>query len=368
MIGEWKHSSLGEVLTLQRGFDLPHRRRRPGVVPIISSAGPTDTHDIAAVPGPGVVTGRYGTIGEVFFVENSFWPLNTTLYVRDFKGNDPLFISYLLRTIDFASYSGKSGVPGVNRNDLHGLMVTTPEPCEQRAISAVLSDVDALIDALDRLIAKRREVKLATTHQLLTCAVRLPGFTGKWRSHYLGSGIDLFSGQHVLARFCNSEGKGWPYLTGPADFPDGQIRRDSFTTKPATLCKAGDVLVTVKGSGSGALIQADGTYCISRQLMAIRVRDWDAQFIYYSLCHGGDRIKAASTGLIPGLSRGDILGQPIQIPPMDEQLAIVTTISDADAEINALERLRKKETAIKQGMLQQLLSGRTRIAQPETVA
>ena len=76
-------------------------------------------HDMAQVCGPGIVTGRYGTIGEVFYIRKSFWPLNTTLYVREFRGNEPLYLSYLLRTIDFASHSGKSGVPGVNRNDIH---------------------------------------------------------------------------------------------------------------------------------------------------------------------------------------------------------------------------------------------------------
>src|SRR5579872_2590898 len=98
--GAWKSGRLGKVATLQRGFDLPHRLRKPGVVPIITSSGSSDTHCESKVAGPGVVTGRYGTIGEVFYIETNFWPLNTTLYVQNFHGNDPLFVSYLLRTID----------------------------------------------------------------------------------------------------------------------------------------------------------------------------------------------------------------------------------------------------------------------------
>ena len=112
MTTPWRELNLGAVVTLQRGFDLPHRRRRPGHVPIVTSSGLGDTHSEFMVTGPGVVTGRYGTIGEVYFIEESFWPLNTTLFVKDFHGNDPLFASYLLRTIDFHSHSGKSGVPG----------------------------------------------------------------------------------------------------------------------------------------------------------------------------------------------------------------------------------------------------------------
>lgn len=79
---------LGEVCTLQRGFDLPVKRRRPGTYPLVTSSGPTDTHDEAKVSGPGVVTGRSGSIGNVYFVEDDFWPLNTALYIRDFHGNE----------------------------------------------------------------------------------------------------------------------------------------------------------------------------------------------------------------------------------------------------------------------------------------
>src|SRR6266568_6231009 len=174
MVSDWKECTLGEVITLQRGFDLPIQDRKPGIVPIVSSSGITGTHSDAKVLGPGVVTGRYGTIGQVFYVTRDFWPLNTTLYIKDFKGNDPLFISFLLRTIDYHSYSGKSGVPGVNRNDLHEIALSLPSLPEQRAIAATLSDVDALIMSLDRLIAKKRDIKQATMQQLLTGKTRLP--------------------------------------------------------------------------------------------------------------------------------------------------------------------------------------------------
>ena len=146
MASEWPQVPLGEVITLQRGFDLPSQDRKPGRVPILSSSGITGYHSEVGVPGPGVVTGRYGTIGQVFLCKEDFWPLNTTLWVKDFHGNDPLWASYLLRTIDFMSCSDKSSVPGVNRNDLHRILVLLPPLDEQRAIAGVLGALDDKIE------------------------------------------------------------------------------------------------------------------------------------------------------------------------------------------------------------------------------
>ena len=127
----WTTSRLGDVLDLKRGYDLPSVQRRPGVVPIVSSSGPSGTHDEAKVHAPGVVTGRYGSIGTVFFVRENFWPLNTTLYVRDFKGANALYAYYLLQSVDFAKFSDKAAVPGINRNHLHEEPLVIPPPSVQ---------------------------------------------------------------------------------------------------------------------------------------------------------------------------------------------------------------------------------------------
>ena len=120
-------------------------------MPIVSSSGISGWHAEARASGPGVVTGRYGTIGQVFYVQQDYWPLNTTLYVRDFKGNDPLFVSYLLRTIDFESCSDKSSVPGVNRNHLHLIKVALPPLPEQLGIAAILGALDDKIELNRRM-------------------------------------------------------------------------------------------------------------------------------------------------------------------------------------------------------------------------
>ena len=146
MPNDWHNCMLGEVVELKRGYDLPAADRRPGRVPIISSSGPSGWHNVSKVRAPGVVTGRYGTLGEVFFVTDDYWPLNTTLYLRDFKGNDERFVAYFLRSLDFQSFNDKSSVPGLNRNDLHLHPVSVPPVAEQKQISAVLASLDEKIE------------------------------------------------------------------------------------------------------------------------------------------------------------------------------------------------------------------------------
>lgn len=147
---EWQECRLGEAITLKRGYDLPKQHRENGTVPIYSSSGITDFHRIAKVKGPGVITGRYGTIGEVFFSHKDFWPLNTSLYVEDFKMNDYRFVYYILMNFDFEEFNDKSVVPGINRNHLHTAQIILPPLPEQRAIAGVLSSLDDKIDLLHR--------------------------------------------------------------------------------------------------------------------------------------------------------------------------------------------------------------------------
>jgi type I restriction enzyme S subunit len=149
----WQDCTLGDVMKLQRGHDLPERLRVDGPIPIVSSSGITGRHNVAKAEPPGVVTGRYGTIGEVFFVEEPYWPLNTALYVVDFKGNDPRFVAYLLRNTLKNYQSEKAAVPGVDRNVLHQLKVRSFDRGTQEKIVSILSAYDELLENNRRRIA-----------------------------------------------------------------------------------------------------------------------------------------------------------------------------------------------------------------------
>jgi type I restriction enzyme S subunit len=149
----WQQLQLGDVVRLKRGHDLPTSERLPGDVPIVSSSGVTGFHNVAKVAGPGVVTGRYGTLGEVHYIEEDYWPLNTALYVEDFKGSHPRFVAYLLKTLDLGNQNAAGAVPGVNRNALHQIRVTIPALDAQRRIARVLEAYDDLIGTNQRRVA-----------------------------------------------------------------------------------------------------------------------------------------------------------------------------------------------------------------------
>jgi type I restriction enzyme S subunit len=140
----------------------------------VYSNGILNLHSDWQVAGPGVVTGRSGTIGKVTFVERNYWPHNTALWVTSFKGNSPKFIFYLYTRIGFERFATGSGVPTLNRNDVHSFEVLIPPTtAEQTAIAAVLTDMDAELAALDRRLVKTRALKQGMMQELLTGRIRL---------------------------------------------------------------------------------------------------------------------------------------------------------------------------------------------------
>lgn len=136
---QWEVKMLKFACVLQRGFDLPSQDRADGEVPIYGGGGVTGHHDQAMVMPPGVVTGRYGTVGEVHLVDVPFWPLNTSLYVKEFWDNSAKYIRYLLSVVPMKTYSAKSAVPGIDRNDVHVIPVAMPILSEQQAIVVQLN-------------------------------------------------------------------------------------------------------------------------------------------------------------------------------------------------------------------------------------
>ena len=142
----WEQRKLGEVAPLQRGFDLPVSQMISGPYPVVMSNGVGGWHSKYAVKGPGVVTGRSGTIGGLQYIEGDFWPHNTSLWVTSFNSNEPKFIYWLYSSLNLERFGSGSGVPTLNRNDVHDQLIGVPcNIAEQRRIGAFFDRLDSLI-------------------------------------------------------------------------------------------------------------------------------------------------------------------------------------------------------------------------------
>lgn len=158
----WSKEPLENLLVLQRGFDLPVSKRIEGSVPIYASTGINGFHNVAKVKGPGVVTGRSGSLGTVMYVAKDYWPLNTTLCVKEFKKASPIFATYLLRAMKLEGYNGGAAVPTLNRNDVHKVDVLCPE-------SKLMNEFEVQVENIFKQIDKLKEYneKLAQARDLL---------------------------------------------------------------------------------------------------------------------------------------------------------------------------------------------------------
>ena len=269
----------------------------------------------------------------------------------------------------------------LNTKILSNVKVVLPSLPEQSAIAGALGDVDALIGALDQLIAKKRDLKQAAIQQLLTGKTRLPGFRGKWEAKSIFELADkkkeLFDdGDWIEAEFLEESGTRLIQTgnIGQGRFEDKESRKyispESFTKLRCKGLSVGDILIC-------RLAEPAGRACIlpdigeTRLITAVDVTIFrplptlaDRRFLVHVFstrdwfsavnerCGGSTRTRIA---------RGELGRIEVNLPPIDEQSAIAVVLSDMDAEIGALEQRLAKTRALKQGMMQELLTGRTRL-------
>ena len=210
MSKQWKNCMLGEALQFQRGFDLPATMRKEGSYPVVSSSGGCDRHNEYKAIDPGVVVGRSGTIGSIFYIEENFWPLNTVLWVKDFYNNYPHFIYYFLKILDLGKYNAGSGVPTLNRNHIHLLEISLPPLPIQRKIGHILSRLDAKIELNNKINAN-----LEAQAQALYRHYFVDNSKKEWKSVSLGestlssilsSGIEEFEGEKIYLATADIQG------------------------------------------------------------------------------------------------------------------------------------------------------------------
>lgn len=168
-------TTLGEIISLQRGYDLTEGQRQPGTVPVVGSAGIHGYHNEAKAKGPGVALGRSGaSFGRVTFIRQDFWPHNTTLFVTNFKGNDPIYVRYLLQSLDFSHLNSGSAQQSLNRNYVYGIPVRRVSLIHQKCIASILSVYDDLIENNTHRIAILEEMAMRLYEEWFV-HLRFPG-------------------------------------------------------------------------------------------------------------------------------------------------------------------------------------------------
>lgn len=334
-------------------------------------------HSSYMVKGPGVITGRSGTIGKIHYVENDYWPHNTALWVTDFYNNDPLYVYYLFKTIPWNLYNSGSGVPTLNRNDIHDYLVTVPSRSEQAKIAEILADIDRLIDSFEKQLAKKKAIKQGAMQELLTCKKRLPGFSDQWETKTLREisaemvdgpfGSDLKTEHYTTDRqvriiqLSNIGEFGWndtntKYTTfaHAAELSRCLVEPDSVLI--AKMMPAGRAIICPSGE-KGYILGSDVVKVIPNSSVDSKYLVYATKSQFYL-----DQIADDTQGSTRArTSISKLRKTAILFPPKEEQVAIATVLSNMDSEIEALEQKLAKYRQVKQGMMQQLLTGKIRL-------
>ena len=297
----YSKTKLERVLELHRGYDLPERERKEGNVPIISSSGYSGLHNDCKCDGENVITGRYGTIGEVFYHEGKCWPLNTALYVSDFKENNPKYVYYLLKYILKMSIDGKdkSTVPGVDRNVLHQMEIPFCQDIkEQKELIRILEKLDERID-LNRKINDNLQQQLCLIYENMMCKAQYGNIEGTFT--VASKLTDVVTGKED-ANFASPNGK-YKFFTCSND----TLNCDEYVFDSSAILIAGNGDFNVKHY-SGKFNAYQRTYVLIP----------DHQYyglLYFASLYQINSFKSASSGsIVKFITKGDIENIPVFIP------------------------------------------------------
>jgi type I restriction enzyme S subunit len=387
---DWKVKKVGAIC----GFIVPGRnkpRNFQGDIPWITTPDLEDGRDVSGsriglcisrdeaknvgskiVPAGSVLMSCAGELGIVAFTEREI-VINQQLHA--FIPSTIIDGRYLLNAIRaqkkyIDALATKTAVPYLNKDNCNSIPIALPPLLEQRAIATALSDVDALIGALDQLIAKKRDLKQAAMQQLLTGQTRLPGFHGEWGVKTLGEVATIRDGTHQTPNYVES---GVPFYSveqvTSGDFINTKFISETehrFLTRSCKIEK-GDILMTRIGSiGDCKLIdwEVNASFYVSLALLKIHQGYSAAYIAHYSntaFFKKEVELHSLQSAIPKKINLGSIANIRIEMPSLPEQAAIATVLTDMDAEITALEQRRDKTRALKQGMMQELLTGRTRL-------
>ena len=358
-----------DFVTLQRGFDLPKTKMCKGQFPVVGSTSIIGYHGKYKVLPPGVVTGRSGSLGTIQFINEQYWPHNTTLWVKDFKGNNPRFVYYRLQVFNFSRFNAGVGVPTLNRNHLDTLEVEVPPLLTQRKIAAILSAYDDLIENNLRRI-KILEEMAQNLYREWFVKFRFPGHQntrfvdsplGKipagWEVTNLGESCYLIMGQSPKSEFYNNDGIGLPFHQGVTNFGDRFPSDRLYCTIEGRIAEAGDILFSVRAP-VGRMNIADKKIVIGRGISAIRHKEGYQSLLWEQLRNRFTEVDMMGNGSIfASVTKSDMQGIELIFPP-------TSAMSDATFYLgpihNEIDALTLKNTTLRQTrdlLLPKLISG-----------
>ena len=367
----WRVVKLEKVAPLQRGYDLPTDNIKEGLYPVVYSNGILRFHNEFKAKAPGVITGRSGTIGKVVYVEEDYWPHNTSLWVTNFYDNNPKFIYYMYINLNLARFSAGSGVPTLNRNDIHAQTIPLPPLDEQKKIAEILSTWDEAINLNINLIENKKRFKKALMQNLLTAKIRFPEFKDEWKETKLKDiCVKMRSGgtpKSTNKKFYNGN---IPFVKinnmtlGGKYIYDTQVKitEEGLENSSAWLVPKNSLIYSMYASFGFVSINkievatSQAMMCIVPNLSKVAL-----EYLYYFLDDFQKDVRSfVETGTQGNLNAEIVKNFKIKLPNLKEQQKIAEVLTAFDDEINLLnlklENLKKQ----KQGLMQKLLSGKVR--------
>jgi len=368
----WKVVKLEKVAPLQRGYDLPTDNIKEGLYPVVYSNGILRFHNEFKAKGPGVITGRSGTIGKVVYVEEDYWPHNTSLWVTNFYDNNPKFIYYMYINLNLARFSAGSGVPTLNRNDIHAQTIPLPPLDEQEKIAEILSTWDEAINLTINLIESKKQFKKALMQNLLTAKVRFPEFKDEWIEVTIGELFEFKKGQGLSKEMLDTNGKFECVLYGELYTTYDEIIENvkSRTNFQGSIKSKFDDILIPSSTTTGSIDIAIAAVILKNDVLLggdiniLRKKRNNIYGKFVAYCITNIKNKELSSyaqgTTIIHLYAKDFKDMKIKLPNLKEQQKIAEVLTACDDEINLLnlklENLKKQ----KQGLMQKLLKGEMR--------
>lgn len=375
----WRTCSLAEVVRLQRGYDLPESARKTGNVPVMGSAGLNGWHDVARAPGPGVTIGRsgVGSMGVVSFSPVAYWPHNTTLFVTDFLGNDPRFVYYFLKSIDFRRFNSGSAQASLNRNYLAAIPVRIPSCDVQARIGGLLGSLDDKIELNRRTNETLEAMGRALFKSWFVDFERTKGvIPAGWSRAPLSTWADALSGGTPSKSNASLWDGELPWISPKVMTEIHADSADAFVTRSAIgngtrLVSKGATLVMVRGMGLHQRVrvsQARREVTFNQDVKALVPRDIEPSLLLFAMLDAQADLlgRVESSGHGTGVLPTDILlAHPIAMPPRDVQREMVKPFDLINDRIAVAREESRTLAELRDLLLPRLLSGELRVRDVE---